>query len=143
METTRIEKRIGIRAPAERIWDFVGDFARWNEWNPYETEVSGHFGFGAPISLIESLPGLPSRQVEARLGDWQPQSQMIWSEKRGFLFSSVRFISIEQLAPQSCILSQGVNFSGLRGELFHDKHKARIRTAYEELCENLKRMAEA
>lgn len=142
MEPTRIENRIGVRASADRIWDLLSDLGGWSRWNPHETQVEGALTFGAAITLTETLPELGQRRVEARLGDWQPRAQLVWSERRGFLFNAVRYYEIEELEPGSCILANGVIFSGLRGELFHDRHRARIRPAYEAINVALKRLAE-
>ena len=142
METTRIENRIGVRAPAERLWDVLTDFAGWSRWNPHEVDIEGALGFGAAIRLTERLPDLGERRIEARLGEWQPNAQLVWAERRGFLFSTLRYYEIEELERGSCILSHGVIFTGLRGELFHDRHRGRIRRAYEAIGENLKRVAE-
>lgn len=142
MDTTRIEKRIGVHAPSDRIWEILSDLENWHTWNPYETGVTGTLAFGASISLTEALPGMTQRQVQARLGDWQPYSQLVWAEKRGWLFNAIRYYEIEELERDSCIVSNGVIFSGLRGELFHDKHRKTIRSAYEDISEALRRAAE-
>ena len=76
METIRIENRIGVRAPAERIWDVLTDFAGWRRWNPHETDIEGVLGFGAAIRLTERLPDLGERRIEARLGE---QSGVVWN----------------------------------------------------------------
>lgn len=143
MDTTRIESRIGVRASAERIWDLLSDLDQWAHWNPYETDVSGQLSIKGHISLTEALPGFAPRQVSGQLGDWQPLTKLIWSERRGFLSQSTRYFTINQLEKDSCILSHGIIFTGLRGEIFHDKHRAKIRPVYETLSENLKRAAEA
>ena len=142
MDTTRIEKRIGVRAPSDRILEILSDLENWHSWNPYETGVNGALAFGAGISLTEALPGMAERQVQARLGDWQPYAQLVWAEKRGFMFNAIRYYEIEELERGNCIVSNGVIFSGLRGELFHDKHRKIIRGAYEDIAEALKRVAE-
>lgn len=142
MDTTRIEKRIGVRAPSDRIWEILSDLEHWDRWNPYETGVTGAVAFGGGISLTEALPGMAQRQVQARIGDWRPYSQLVWAEKRGWLFNAVRYYDIEELERGSCIVTNGVIFSGLRGELFHDKHRSKIRAAYEEIAEALRRAAE-
>ena len=142
MDTTRIEKRIGVRAPSDRIWEILTDLENWHAWNPYETGVTGALAFGAGISLTEALPGMAERQVQARIGDWQPLAQLVWAEKRGFMFNTIRYYEIEELERGNCIVSNGVIFSGLRGELFHDKHRSKIRQAYEEIAEALRRAAE-
>ena len=142
MDTTRIEKRIGVNAPSDRIWEILTDLENWHSWNPYETGVTGALAFGAGINLTEALPGMAERQVQARIGDWQPYSQLVWAEKRGWLFNAIRYYEIEELERGNCIVSNGVIFSGLRGELFHDKHRKTIRSAYEEIAEALRRAAE-
>ena len=142
MDTTRIEKRVGVNAPSDRIWEILSDLENWHAWNPYETSLTGTLAFGSSISLTEALPGMAERQVQARLGDWQPYSQLVWVEKRGFMFNAIRYYEIEELERGNCIVSNGVIFSGLRGELFHDKHRKIIRPAYEDIAEALKRAAE-
>lgn len=139
----RIEKRIGIQAPADRIWEVLSDLGGWSDWHPVETEASGTIAFGGQISLTETLPGHDSRPVAARVGDWQPLAQLVWCEKRGLMFNVVRYYEIDELEPGSCIVANGYIFSGLRGEGFHDKHKFAIRQACEQVCEALKAKAEA
>lgn len=143
METTRIEKRIGVRATSDRIWEILSDFEGWNRWNPHETGLIGTLAFGGAIALDEALPGLEPRRVEARIGEWQPYSQLVWAERRGFLFNAIRYYEIEELERGSCIFATGTVFTGLRGELFHDKHRPAIRKAYEDIVESLRQAAEA
>lgn len=141
--TFKIEKRIGVRAPSERIWEVIADLPSWDRWNPVETAVEGTIAFGGQVALTEAVPGLPERRVAARIGDWQPNAQLIWTEKRGWLFDVVRFYEIEELEPGSCIVSNGFIFRGFRGEGFHDKHRRTLRAACETIAEALKAHSEA
>ena len=34
MDTARIEKRIGIRASTDAIWEVISNLPGWNDWNP-------------------------------------------------------------------------------------------------------------
>ena len=138
----KVEKRVGVRATSERIWDVIADFPAWNAWNPVETDVSGTLAFGGSISLSEAIPGLPPRQYTARIGDWQPNGRLVWMERRGFLFNALRYYEIEQLEPGSCIVSNGFIFSGFRGEGFHDKNRKTLRAACETISEALRVTAE-
>lgn len=142
METARIEKRAGVRATSDQLWALIGDLSAWSRWNAYETDLQGSIGFGAPLTLTEALPGHPERRVAAQVAEWQPLAQLVWVEKRGWLFNVTRYVEIEELEAGSCIVATGAIFSGLRGELFHDKHKAAIRTAYEDMVEKLRLAAE-
>ena len=134
----KIEKRVGVRAPSDRIWEVIADLPGWDQWNPVETGVSGTIAFGGQINLTENIGGLPERQVTGRVADWQPNAQLVWTEKRGWLFNVVRYYEIEELEPGSCIIANGFIFSGFRGEGFHDKHRKTIRTACEAIGEALK-----
>lgn len=139
---TRIEKRVGIQATTDRLWDVLVDFPGWSRWNPYETDVEGTLGFGAPFRLTETWPDMAPRPVDGRINEWQPLAQLIWVEKRGWLFSSVRYFEIEELDKGSCILATGMLFHGLRAELYMDRHRRVIREAFGDICDRLKVAAE-
>lgn len=139
---TRIEKRVGIQATTDRLWDVLVDFPGWSRWNPYETDVEGQLAFGAPIRLTEAWPDMAPRPVEGRINEWQPLAQLIWVEKRGWLFSTVRYFEIEELDKGSCILATGMLFHGLRAELYMDRHRRVIRDAFGDICDRLKIVAE-
>ncbi|NJC40430.1 hypothetical protein GGQ87_000688 [Brevundimonas alba] len=143
METARIERRIGIRAPADRIWDLVADLPGWDRWNPVETAAEGTIAYGGPISLTESIPDLPERRVAGRVGEWQPLTQLVWFEKRGLWFNSMRYFEIEELEAGSCIFANGFIFSGLRGEMYFDKHRAKLRGAVDAIADAMKAAVEA
>lgn len=140
---TRIEKRVGVQATSDRIWELISDLPSWDRWNPHETDSSGTIAFGGVLNMTERLPGLLERQVQARVGEWQPRAQLVWAEKRGFLFNTVRYFEIEELEKGSCIVASGLIFSGLRGEMFHDKHRNALRRVHEAIAEGLRRAAEA
>ena len=144
MDIARIERRIGVRATPDQIWALIADLPGWNRWNPVETALDGTIAFGAGITLTESIAGLPERRVTTRVGDWQPYSQLVWAESRGLWFRSMRYFEIEPLEqPGSCIVANGFIFSGLRGEMFFDRHRKHLRHAVDSVAEAWKAAAEA
>jgi hypothetical protein len=138
----KVEKRVGVRAPSERIWEVISDLPYWDRWNPVETGVSGAIAFGGQLALTERIEGLPERQVVARIADWQPNAQLVWTEKRGWLFNVVRYYEIDELEPGSCIVANGFIFSGFRGEGFHERHRKTVRAGCEAIAEALRAAAE-
>src|SRR6478672_3759354 len=144
METARIERRIGVRASPEHLWGLTADLSGWDRWNPIETGVEGAIAFGAGITLTEKIEGLPDRRAAARVGEWEPYSQLVWTENRGLWFRSTRYFEIQPLEnPDSCIVSNGFVFSGLRGEMFFDKHRAHLRHSVDAVADAWKAAAEA
>ena len=142
METARIEKRIGVRAPTDRIWELIADLPAWDRWNPVERAVEGVIAYGGSIALTEAVSGLPERRALVRVGEWQPYAQLVWAERRGLWFNSLRYFEIEELEPGSCIFANGFIFTGLRGEMFFDRHRRALRSAVDTVAEGLKGAAE-
>lgn len=138
METARIEKRIGVRAPADRIWELLADLPAWDRWNPVETAVEGTIAYGGSVALTEAISGLPERRASLRVGEWQPDAQLVWVEKRGLWFSSLRYFEIDQIESGSCIFANGFIFNGLRGEMYFDRHRKALRAAVDSVAEALK-----
>jgi hypothetical protein len=145
MDTARIEKRIGVRATPDRIWDLIGDLTAWRRWNPVETDLQGAIAFGGEVRATETIDGLPPRPVSARIGEWQPRAQLVWVEQRGLWFRTIRYFEIDHLeeAEAACIVANGFIFKGLRGEMFFDKHRHKLRRAVDAVGEALKAAAEA
>ncbi|MDI6623888.1 MAG: SRPBCC domain-containing protein [Brevundimonas sp.] len=143
METARIERRIGVRASTDQIWDQIADLSGWDRWNPVETSVEGTIAYGGTIALTEAIPGLPERRAAVRVGEWQPFAQLVWVEKRGLWFKALRYFEIEELEPGSCIVANGFIFSGLRGEMHFDRHRRALRAGVDSVAEALKAAAEA
>ena len=140
--TSRIENRVGIRAPAERIWEIIAELDAWREWNPVFVEARGAISIGGELSLVEQIEDRPPREVQARIVDWVPNTQLIWAERRGFLSRSMRYIEIEELQPGSCIVANGEMFAGFLGEGYGDKHRPVLRRACEALGHALRQRAE-
>ena len=138
MDMLRIQARIGLPTTSDRIWNQIEDLSRWANWNPVETEVSGAIAFGGKLSFVEHLDGLTPRPAQVSVVDWQPRAQLVWAERRGFLFNSVRYFEIEELAPESCVLANGYLRSGLRGEMFHDRHRKALKQATEAVSEGMR-----
>ena len=144
METARIERRIGVRATPERLWEVVADLPGWDRWNPVETGLEGVIAFGGEIALTEQVGGLPERRAAARVSEWEPYTQLVWTEKRGLWFNAMRYFEIQRLdEPNACIVANGFVFSGLRGEMFFDRNRARLRQAVDAVAEGWKAAAES
>jgi hypothetical protein len=143
MEIARIERRIGVRATPEQIWSLVANLPGWDRWNPVETGLEGAIAFGGQIVLTETIEGLPERRAVTRVGDWQPYSQLVWTENRGLWFRSMRYFEIEPLEAGQLHRANGFIFSGLRGEMFFDRNRRHLRQAVDAVAEAWKAAAEA
>lgn len=142
METSRTEKRVGVRATSDRIWELIADLPGWDRWNPVETQVEGAIAFGGQLALSERIEGVGERRLVAKVAEWQPRAQLVWAEERGLWFRALRYYEIEELEPGACIVANGWIFSGLRGEWHFDKHRPKLKRAAEAIGEAIKAEAE-
>jgi hypothetical protein len=112
----KIEHRIGVKAPADIVWEILSDVPGWTEWTTLYTRASGVIGFGERLKLEVSVPGHPSRAIEPVVFEWEPRELIHWKIKSlGGLLESVRFFEIDTLSENGCIFSNGEMFGGLLG----------------------------
>ncbi|MFN3535833.1 MAG: SRPBCC family protein [Brevundimonas sp.] len=137
----RVENKIGVPATADALWEVLSDLERWSHWNPVFVEAQGALGINAPLSLVERIEGLGERQVQARLGDWTPYAKLVWGEKRGWQFTSTRYVLIDEITRGSCIVTNGEIYGGMRGESWFMKHRRTLRLACETMNEALRDQA--
>ncbi|MDB5444218.1 MAG: hypothetical protein JWP73_2594 [Phenylobacterium sp.] len=139
-----IEHRIGIQASAETIWKVIYDLDRWHEWNPLYPRAAGTIKIGAALDLTLVLPGQAERAIQPVIVDWVPNEQLHWklSMMKG-LVKTVRYIEIEVLAEQSCIVSNGEIFGGMMGPTVAKQMGRSIHRGFAGFSEALKARAEA
>jgi len=139
-----IEHRIGVQASAETIWGVIADLSRWHEWNPLYPEAAGTIRIGGALDLTLALDGQAPRQIQPVVLDWVPNEQLHWKlSMMGGLVKTVRYIEIEPLAEQSCILANGEIFGGLMGPSVGKQMGRSIHRGFVAFNEALKARAEA
>jgi hypothetical protein len=139
----RVEHRIGVQTPAEVIWEIVYDIANWGRWNPLYPEAGGTIHIGEKIHMTVALEGIKPQKVTATVLEWVPNEQLHY-EVKGFggLVRGTRYIEIEQLAPESCIVSNGEIIGGLLGPTLARSLGGRVFRGLRAMNEALKAQAE-
>jgi hypothetical protein len=140
----KLEHRLGVRAPAETLWVILSDIEAWPTWNPLYPKASGTLRMGAALDLEVALPGQPPRALRPVIVDWVPNEQIHWRlSMLAGLVKSTRYLEIEELAPGSCIFSNGEIFDGLLGPSVAKRLAGPIRAGFRAMGEALKARAEA
>jgi hypothetical protein len=140
----RVEDRIGIRAPAEVVWDIVADLSRWHEWNPTYTKATGEVRIGGTLALTLELPGQPAQEIKPRVVDWVPNEQLHWQLRfMGGLITTLRYIEINALSETGCIVDNGEIFGGLMGRSLGKRVGRSVRAGFQAMNAALKDCAEA
>lgn len=123
---------IDLAAPPERVWAVLTDFARYPEWNPYQTIE----GKAEPLAIVRvSSRGLDGRAFPtARAGVWkfEPNVRLEFLSGIPLWFTSTRVFQLSP-SPGGTLLKHGARFSGLwAGWQFSHGHKIeRLKPIYE------------
>jgi hypothetical protein len=140
----KLEHRVGVRAPADVIWETIRDIEAWREWNPLYPRAVGALRIGAQLELDLALPGRPVQVIRPVILDWVPNDQIHWRLTMvGGLVKTTRYIEIEALTETGCIFSNGELFSGLLGPTVARRMARDIRAGFTAMGEAVKARAEA
>jgi hypothetical protein len=139
----RVEDRIGVQAPAEVIWEIVADLDRWAEWNPTYPEASGVIRIGEPLALTLALPGQSPQEIRPRVVEWVPNEQLHWQlSMLSGAIKTLRYIEIEALSEEGCVVDNGEIFQGLMGPSLGRRMAGTVRSGFRAMNEALKERAE-
>lgn len=140
----KIEHRIGIRAPADTIWELIYDVASWPQWNPLYSHAEGQVRIGGKLKLVHGLPVPGPTVIEPTVLDWVPLEQLHWRRAlaSGFI-KTIRYVEIEALTETGCIVSNGELFEGSLVPFVLRGKGGTIRRAFAAMNEALKEAAEA
>ena len=137
----KVEHRLGVRATADRIWQLIAELDQWEHWNPIHPGARGRIGFGEKLTVVEAYPHESRREITAVVTDWTPLEQLVW-RTQGFLWSARRYLEIEELAPGSCIFSNGILYEGYLAKSELRRRGAGMKIGFGILGEALKERAE-
>ncbi len=139
-----IRTELEIAVPIAEVWGILTDFARYQEWNPFITEISGEAVVGQPLRVHLSLPEGRDHRLEPRLLNFDENSELRWRGHLLFpgLFDGEHFFRLYELNPSRTRFVQGENFSGVLVR-FAGRTITRAARGFVYMNEALKRRAEA
>jgi uncharacterized membrane protein len=103
-----IEYSVIVKAPVEKVWNFMSDFDKTPQWDPEIVEVKwqGPINVG---SIIESTAHVfVRRTVNAKITDWEPNHKIGIESKSGRV-KGLTVITMEPLEIGKTRLTRSVN----------------------------------
>jgi len=139
-----IRSELEIAAPATEIWGILTDFPRYQEWNPFITEIKCDGIVGNPLELLLSLPAGRDHRLKARLLRIETDYELRFRAHLLFpgLFDGEHFLRVQALAAKRTRFVQGENFSGVLLR-FSGRTLTQVARGFDYMNEALKRRAEA
>lgn len=139
----KVEHRIGVQAPAQVVWDLIADIPGWPAWNPLYPQAAGVIRKGQRLSLSVALPDQPVEAISPTVLDWTPEDQLhLRTAYAKGLVTTVRYLEIDVMGPQSCVFSNGELFIGLVGGFVGKRMKKPLKQGFTLMGEALRDQAE-
>lgn len=92
MARTELRSEVEIHAPRAHVYRVLTDFARYEQWNPYLTDVQGELVVGRALKVEVSLPEGSTYQVAASVTQVAPDEALRWVGR----FWSSTLLQLEQ-----------------------------------------------
>jgi len=139
-----IRSELEIAAPAAEVWGILTDFPRYQEWNPFITELESDGIVGNPLRLSLSLPEGRDHHLTARLLRIEENYELRFRAHLLLpgLFDGEHFLRVQAVDPERTRFVQGENFSGVLLR-FSGRTLTRVARGFDYMNEALKRRAEA
>ena len=139
-----IRSELAIAAPAAEVWGILTDFPRYQEWNPFITEIKCDAIVGNPLELLLSLPEGRDHRLKAKLLRIEQDYELRFRAHLLFpgLFDGEHFLRLQTLNPKLTRFVQGEDFSGVLLR-FSGRTLTQVARGFDYMNEALKRRAEA
>jgi hypothetical protein len=140
----KLERRIGIQAPDEIVWEILSDIPGWADWNPIYPQAQGEIRIGNRWTVELALPGEKPRTINPVILDWAPYDHIHGrlDALRGWV-RTVRFLEIEKMGDENVIFNNGEIFDGLLGASVAKRLRRPIIDGFEAMNTVLKQRSEA
>jgi len=134
-----------VAASSETVWEIIGDFERWSEWNPSVPSIKGELDVGSTCAVKLVMPGRPSVNVKVTLTDVDPGRRFAWHGNIAHdrFFAGDRSLDIEPQADGSVLVTHTEEVTGVFFPVFKTlMGAAAIQAHHDNLNAGLKQRAE-
>ena len=69
---------VEIDAPPERVWQIIGDFGRYADWNPFIVRAAGEPRVGERLDVTIAAPGMKPVSFRPRVLNLEPGRLIRW-----------------------------------------------------------------
>lgn len=140
----RVDTRIEIDAPAERVWSLLIDFPGHARWNPFVRSIEGILRVGASLQVFIQPPGSAGMRFRPKVLVCEAGRELRWKGKLLMpgLFDGEHYFRLEPRGARQVVFHHGEVFSGLLVPLFRRALDGATRKGFEAMNEALKREAE-
>jgi hypothetical protein len=114
MPKTELRTEVEIAAPLAHVYAVLTDFARYPEWNPFLTALSGQLAVGQKLSVEMSLPEGKTYLLEPVVTQVTENRELCWCGRfvSPALLEAEHFFLLTEREKNRTRVVHGQNFSG-------------------------------
>lgn len=116
MPRTELRSEVEIEASAATVYGVLIDLPRYEQWNPYLTDVKGELLVGRPLQVTLSLPEGDTYELSTTLTKVTPDAELRWVGRfwsSGWLLQLEQSFLLTERRPGVTRVMHGQDFSGL------------------------------
>lgn len=134
-----------VNATPNRVWDVLTALDEYGEWNPQIPFAKGAIAPGHQIAIRLALPGRPTMELTATIGEAMPSSLLSW---RGhvlapWLFEGYREFALEPSGDTRTMVTHIEDIRGALAPVFALLMGGPVERSHHELNQALRSRAEA
>jgi hypothetical protein len=139
-----LRTEIVIRAPAERVWQHLTDFAAFPEWNPFLPRIQGELRAGSRLEVFLQASGTKGMTFRPTVTMVEPNRELRWLGHLGIpgLFDGGHIFEITPVGKDHVRFVQREEFHGLLVPLLRRSLDRDTRRGFEEMNRALRARAE-
>jgi hypothetical protein len=136
-----IRTEIEINAGAEKVWEILADFEKYDKWNPFIYKIIGQAKEGSKIEIHLETPSGKRRKYEPTVTKVDQGYELRWMGK-SWVLNGEHIFTIEQLGQQRVRLVHREVFDGLLTSFFGKNLDTDVKQGLEKMNRALKETAE-
>lgn len=139
-----ISTEIEIKAPAEKVWKVLTDFAHFRDWNPFIREINGNAVVGSKLEVRIFTSSGKNRTYKPTVTKVEPNHELRWYGKGLLpgLLSGEHIFTIEELSRNNVRMVHREILRGLGAFFAGNRMDKDIRHSFEEMNSALKKKIE-
>jgi hypothetical protein len=116
MPKTELRSEVEIQAPAAHVYGVLVDLPRYEQWNPYLTDVKGELVAGRPLQVTLSLPEGSTYELATTLTRVTAGAELRWVGRfwsMGWLLQLEQSLVLTEPRPGVTRVAHVQDFSGV------------------------------
>jgi hypothetical protein len=143
MPTFEVRTEIDIDAQPAEVWAILSDTARWSEWNPYLTRLTGDIAVGSTIHANVRMADGVEAEFDSDIDVVHVNKRLSW--RGGDDAGDMRANHIFEIEPRDsgCLFVHREAFAGPKAEKAYLDNRQALSDSFVLMNEALKARAEA